>query len=306
MARREHHTPRAYLQRFAAQDTERRAPFVWTADRTDQRVYRQSPRKAAAIEGFYDWRDPQLKEQAADVETLLAEIESRTLPVFDALIAGKPVLDEQARYYMATYVAFQLGRSPTFRDAAKKAVEAMALEAALKLLDETSLASIQPPPSGAGLDRSAIREALTSGRVRPSANPDYLVQGQLAAGHELTRDVFVGEWLVLVPGTGSEPFLTSDNPVVMLTPDGQPRNRGSTDLSYFFPLAPSAALLIRWARQDEVAVEFASANANQTRALNKQIASLARRHVFTSHEEQAEWALSVPRGPNLVGVQSGS
>ena len=247
-----HFVPQFYLRGF--RDTKiptQQGPRVWVADLKEQTIQLRAPKSVAYRVDYYALPDP---AQAQELEKALGRIESDAAPVVARLLGGQLDLGDQARAYLANFMALLVTRGPFFRDKVE--------DVSAQVMERMMMATVRNP---ARFERS-FREA-NAGKELTSEHIEATRQRILASGVEATARPVVSllplvrvanrvlplllkmEWAFFVAG-GEMKFLTCDTPLSWVDPTLPPGPLGAglamRNVEVTFPVGPRLCLIATW------------------------------------------------------------
>jgi enoyl-CoA hydratase/carnithine racemase len=246
--KRHHYVPQWYLGGFTA-DPER--PVLACYSKKQDRFLETSVKNVAVIGHHNTW----FHDGEADpvVEKGMAILDARAAEVVPKLERMQTLVDTEPNV-VATYVAMQLGRVPAAREVFQEMIEEIgraetlrvAASGELRTPEETVAAGLAATVEEAEDLRRQSIEAIRERRVKVTM--DHVVTASVAAinAEILAPFIELMSWLVVYAPPGHE-FLTSDNPVVLMsdeTPPGVPITWMTPDLEVSMPLSKNAMLLI--------------------------------------------------------------
>jgi hypothetical protein len=236
--KRHHQVPVFYLRRFATDDrlvVRTRGGKCGTAGLRD----------AAVQEHFYSYLEGD-GTRANDVEVFLAEdIDSPSAPIFDRLVKGNSTPGDWTT--LTRFMAFQVARSPRFRDLEHKIAASVGpIMFGMEVLSRTF-----GPEGSEEWNEQSARGVFELARAHPpppyTAKPDSnsSVRVMLRQAEQLIHDFSSLEWAIA--RAEAPAFITSDNPVGIFRPIGDPaafHGVGPDDTSEVrFPLDPRHLLV---------------------------------------------------------------
>ncbi len=308
MATKQHYVQSCYLAGFVDPSSkEKEDPYLWAVDFEQKTVRKRAPKNVARIPGYYDIRDtqslPQYQGRNVDKgfvdREVVSEIENGANAVIRKLREPKFQVTLEDRYHLAHYLGLQFARVPIFREASRAAETKRAQDWLRLIVQDKARVQrkldeypIKADGRQSALTPESIRDAVLGGKIRiapPDNFDDYLLGLAMKATLDVSEAIFTRSWTFL-HATGPETFFTSDNPVVLLTPDGKPSANLDERVEISFPISPSCMLSIHMesgARNRGIAVDTATVY-----EINKRMLPTAKRYVFCSTKKQGEWALS--------------
>ncbi len=246
--KKHHKIPKTYLERFT--DSE---GFVWIADR-NLNLYPQKPINTLTENDYYTIRF-RTGGGTLNVETkFLGGIETRYSKIYKQKLEGQQPISQEDKAKLSIFVASMLERQPMTRQSLEKFFseieEHITHMRGLPDHVKEKMASV-PVLSGSGPSFSAD-ELLEAGKdvssLHSSLIPDTVV--------DIAPIIFDMKWAFMVKPEKSEPFITSDNPCVMVDPVGEAEfGRGTFGAAPGFvkkhieltlPLSKNMALLCGW------------------------------------------------------------
>jgi hypothetical protein len=283
---RQHFVPKFYLRQFTDPATPAdREPYVWVVDLASRTIRRKAPGSIAAETNLYEWDSPPAGAQR--VEDLYENFESRSAPLLARLQGGYD-LNVKERWTLSTYMALQLTRTPRFREAVRCSAEPLSRRLAERAF--TTAAPLVRLREQAGL---SVKEALRKYQPRIDFSRDQQIAIALKAALEnFGAFIFSNPWNIM-RAPADAPFLTTDEPVSLLTPDAQPRSitfspdERNPELQIAFVVSLRIALLVHQLDDKSRLIELTS---RQVGTCNHGMLRAAHRWAYCNSQTQAEWA----------------
>ncbi len=287
MGEKQHFIPQFYLRGFTDPATPPgHEPYVWVADLKARIVRKKSPKSIAAQTNLYEWQS--LPASAPRAEDLFQHFEGKTAPLLHTLEVGRPPQTPEERFVLATHLALQLARTPAFRQAVIRGAES-----ASQRMAERAFATAEPLVRLREELGLSIREALQRYRVRPDLTKDQELAFALKAALEgVAPLLFAATWTILRAPADAY-FLTTEQPVSLLTMDAAPRPFEGADgtlnaeLQVGFVVSPTATLLVHQLKAEMPTLDLTS---GQVETCNHGMLRAAPRWAFASNQDLAQWA----------------
>ena len=254
MKKRHHTQPKFYLRRFAVPAPKKGDPDGFWVYRRGQGTPQWLPAETVCIHShFYSYVDESGKRNAV-IEDLLGEVESKAAPVVEQLVSGGFVaLNNRERNLLALFVALAYARTPKTRRTVVEAVERQEVSKLKDLAeDEARLAASVAKFNAAGDGTLSADDArgfiadIVSGEAALRLGDRGQIGYPLATVVPLCALFMRMNWRLLRAPSGVE-FVTSDDPVVLAGPAGDPDPFKSGRLEVTLPLDPQHCLLLTWA-----------------------------------------------------------
>lgn len=295
-----HFVPKFYLKSFCETPTPQgQEPWLWITDLEGCSVARRAPKNVATQTDYY---------LNGEIEQALAQLESETTPVISRLLAGEFDLSWEDRGRLAFFMAYFIVRVPFFRNMIEEKIGDVG--------KMTLMMSAQHPGYFARTMREAhkgkrgftdkeiedLRQWALKGEysVR-GTSPLSLSLGMTGLPKELATIVHEMKWAYLQT-SGTEEFITCDNPVSWFDPTPRPGFYGGHGLlmkkvELTFPLSPQLCLLGTW--------EWKTGPVQVPRPvveeLNQRRVGYARRFVYAAREKDAWQALEFAKASGWSG-----
>ena len=222
---KQHTVPQLYL-RFFADSNE----GLWVFDQKKHEIRKQPVKDTTILRDFYTLENNKgEKDYKVEVDLFSNGIEKDFAPVLNSITKNKKILEED-RKIIFNFVIFQLGRTTKFNNDYREI---------FKRKYEEKLRN----------DYKDIIEKKKIKRIEVIPHKNTNIKG-MVTGLKILSDRFKDMGIVLIEtkGVGTEQFLTSDNPVILLKATRKRDYEGNIideSLSLiFFPLSPNLALLI--------------------------------------------------------------
>jgi Protein of unknown function (DUF4238) len=245
----QHKVPRIYLEPFCDDDGQ-----VWVAN--DQlKLYPDRPHDVLTERDFYTVRFPSGGGSLFIEKEYLGGIEGAYATLYRDTLADRLPLSNTDKAVMAVFLASMIERSPRRRagiegifervDATlsefQAAVENMTPEQRKRL--STSPLAVTEEERGRSVPAA---EFLELGRDVASLHSSTIPQGV----ETIAPILYEMTWVFLQRPSGSDPFLTSDTPAVILNPSLPPNSfhgpgLAQDDIEVSLPLSPDLALMAR-------------------------------------------------------------
>jgi len=290
---RDHYVPRLYLRGFIDPSSQVYPdPYLWVVDLQDKTVRKRSPDNVAKITGFYNWEKV---DNLPAIEKMYGEIENRTAPIISKLREYERngiqlTLDE--KYILSYFLGIQLTRDPRFRGNFSDKLTVTATDTTRDRLEEL-IDEVKFKEHFGSRDKEEIRAAIGETFVIPEL--DVVLSGTLLLAPELAKNIFLMEWLFLIPETN---FLTTDQPAALFTKDGKPPTNFKSEVTMYFPVSPSLLLSVQSERPPE---DIGYIRSEHTDMVNRKMLSVSDRYIFCSNEQLGKWTLQqIPLSPDDV------
>ena len=250
--KKQHHTPRFYLDAFAAGTANHRS--LWVFDRKEKKWFQSSPSNIGCVNDFYD---VDIEDNRNIIEELYSKNESIAAPIIRAVLESREIpSDRQERGELLNFIGLQALRGEAIRSSmsdfkvltAKIIFERLAANP--KSLKNTLLA-IGTDPSELEETAAKIADGIKNEHYRFVPAKEGLIESVLKLTDPMYELMWERKWEIIVPESLKTQFITSDNPVVLtnLALSGNEEeyliNRvgfGASGSSVIFALSPNFAL----------------------------------------------------------------
>lgn len=243
-----HHTvPEVYLKGFLdPAKVEARQNVLWLYER-GKKIRPRGVDAVAAHEGFN--LDPENPGKEDLAERAYSKLEDAATPVLEKLRRGDPRLNEEEKCTFSYFIAFQKYRTTFYRETVNAAAIDQFRHTCRRILDEKRVHEYLGDASS-GEPNMSFEEAekyfrqMADGTIElEQTGKGFPLVGALEAGQQLTPMLARIQWSLLEAPT-SEPWITADNPVVLLEP--VPVRPTSSiygpSLQFLFPVSPQFLL----------------------------------------------------------------
>ncbi len=302
--KKHHLVPKSYLRRWAIDG-------VIRFHRIDEgESHTLTPAKAARQTDYYRLESDGINP--ADVppmffETILSRVEAPAVRAIDDLMNMSSQIDGQARYDLATFLAFQnaRGHGPRLRH------RAMVREVSKTLFSTYGEEQVREivakrgsaPTSEAVRAGMAAVEKVQSGELVMVPQDAQTIASAFGSAKIVARLLFERGWVV---ARTSPVLITTDEPVLSIGGPGAPRTEASgvgTAGIVAFPLSPDRVLLLLrkdlaqhlGVPIDPTALTVHELDLPETTALNRELAMSATRWAFERPDSNVVGRLAVPR-----------
>jgi hypothetical protein len=272
----DHFVPQFYLDGFLDPSSigyEKITPYLWAVDLENRKIKPKAPVNIAGSKGYNDLPATLDSTNKAILETIYKKTEGYTAPIIKKLRKHQFQISDQERADLATFIAFQITRVPLHH----KNID--------KNLDELENFLSQKSKPSSAFESERHREDIVS---LTSIIEAYDYYGGL---------IFSRRWSFLITKENTK-FFTSDNPVQMLSPDGEPLKIDFTGknekLKISFPISSSCILLMEAPTENENIgiIKIYEIESNMVDKLNRRVLSTIEKFAFCSSREQGEWILT--------------
>lgn len=245
----QHKVPRTYLEAFTDSDG-----FLWVGN-NEGKIYRDKPHNVLTERDYYTIRFPSGGGSLIIETEFLGGIEAAFADIYRRKLATRQQLDDQEKGVMAIFLASMMERGPRRREAMqqffdeiKKRTEAMrAMVDRMTPEEKEDYARLLAPNRGDRRNAIPASEWIEAGKDVPSLHSSEMPR-MVAAIAPILYDM---QWGFMTRDEGTDPFLTSDNPALMVNPTRPYRSfygpgLGQNDVEVSLPLSPDLALLVGW------------------------------------------------------------
>ncbi len=231
-----------HLKRFAA-NPGAPSPTVHTMDIATGKPSRAAVRDEAVI-GQYNRLLPTSAVSPLYVEETLGKLEAAVAQIFDRIVAGEPLSDEQ-RVHLAFFVYLQFQRTPRGRDRTRWIMEqGMTMALASRLLDSDGT-ELSPMPADSA--REAAQHLLAGG-VKVTAGWNAEVLSMFAGCDQIPLMLLQKMTWVIMRALPDDMFILCDHPVHIYDPAAPKERSGgwfsSPMVQITMPIDPRACLLL--------------------------------------------------------------
>lgn len=239
-----HHTvPEVYLKAFLDPvKVEARQNVLWVYER-GKKIRSRGVDGVAAHEGFN--LDPENPGKEDLAEKAYAKIEDAATPILEKLRQGDPRLTEEQKGTFSYFVAFQKYRTTFYRETVNAAAVDQFRHTCRRIIDEKRVHEYLGDPAS-GEPSVSVEEAerhlrqMADGTIQlEQTGKGFPLVGALEAGQQLTPMLARIHW-TLLEAPASVPWITTDNPVVLLEPFpvSSKREMYGPSLQFLFPVSP--------------------------------------------------------------------
>ncbi len=251
MKARQHTVPRFYLRRFAIPSPSKGEGDGFWVYRRGEGAPQWLPWQTVSIHShFYSWVDPS-GQRNTDMEDELGKVETVAAPIIEKLTtSGFSGLDAQDRNRLVFFVALVYARTPQRRqvvvDVAQRQAASRIRDLAADESRLTERVATFNRATGKTLSIEEARELLT-GFVSGDETPRLNDKGQVAFPLSMVVPLFElfgsMNWSLIRAPNGAE-FVTSDEPLNLSGPTGDPNPFQSGQVEITLPLDRQHCLLI--------------------------------------------------------------
>jgi len=246
----QHYVPQMYLKGFLDPEQVKKRQNVLWIYRAGMKPQPKGTKAVAAKNLFYQM--PEVPDHQDDIEEALSQMESAAAPHLEKLRSGDINLTGQEKGEFAWFMALLVSRTPFFRDLTdtlgleeyrqrmEKFLEPGALEAGAEKLKAKT---------GQAVDIESVREyARKVAKREVEITQQSRAWSIMEAFKAIPRfgELFARMRWGLNEGPADGPFITSDNPVIVLDDNARklgPKNyRPTLGLRFGFPISPKFAL----------------------------------------------------------------
>lgn len=282
--RAQHFVPRAYLREFVDPKKKGR---LWVYEQA-QDVRPMLPSEIAHQRDFYSF--PAKEERTNVVDDYLTKLESEATPILRQFAERDVLESNQAKAILAEFIGMMSARVPAARNLTGDIAAQPATKKLREATKDTELFRAAYEKIGLRLKEplpfEELRAKLISGYQFREVSKVNSLRRMLNMGWMNAAYLLEMNW-VIRRSQGDEFFVTSDNPVVSVLPDGRGRATPGVAFSQrsvhiVFPLNPGACLLASRStgkRSQEVVAAW-------VRSVNKVVMSMAERWLFASEKSK--------------------
>ncbi len=262
---------------------------MWVYDRVKGEYRRQTPKNTALQTHYYSLEDEHGNKDAT-IETVLAQVESQAWPIIDKVEEGKS-LSVRDRQDLALFLSLLKFRVPDYEkslgemnDKLFKAINRMMFHsetATRKLLE-----SMEKDQGVKGYSEMAkeLTEFVAQEDYSLGTTQQERLGYMLQLGLEMARHLEQTDWIFMrAPHNTS--FVTSDNPVILLRPEGHNPVRGVGFLTpgakKVVPLTAQTCLI---AFDEGLRTAYTGISRREVRSINMSIAAYCDRFIIGRDE----------------------
>lgn len=284
--KKQHHTPRFYLDAFATGPKRRRS--IWVFDLRLKRWFESTPSAVGFVNDFYDVEG----DHRDIIEEFYRCQEEISAPIICSVINDRQIPSErQLRGELLNFVGLQALRGPATRknmsDTEVQLAEIIAERWVVhpKTLEATLLA-IGTAPNELPQVAAQISDGLKKNQYKIVPAKESLIKSILELSEPIYATMWERKWELIVPVSEDVRFVTSDNPVVLTnlalstSEEQYIINRagfGTPGSSVIFPLSPHLAMhgLSKGIENRVVTDDIF------VRQVNSRLVSRATRHIYS-------------------------
>jgi len=253
LPKRQHIIPKFYLEKWCVND------LLYVYDVKKRQFRQQTSINTAVQKKYYTWIDKN-GNPVIDLEKLLAFVESHTSPVIDKII-NKIEISAEELGTLAFFISYLFVRVPKFRNILKDDLKEFSryfidhhfgtVDRAKKTLNEKSFRNKTRP----NLDPKKIVELFSKHEF--IIKKDLLLVSSTELGSQLAQVFGSLDWCFHYASSEGS-FITSDNPVSILSPQGIDSNRRpiggllEKGVYKFVPLGPKVCLRIGYSQDSTI------------------------------------------------------
>lgn len=253
----QHKVPRTYLEAFTDE-----SGYFWIGN-NQLNIYRDKPHNVLTEKDYYTVRFPTGGGTLTIETEFLGGIEAAYADAYRRKLKTRQQLNNKEKGIVAVFLASMLERSPRRREAMRQlfkdvtayvtqvqtAIDAMSPEEYEQFVRLSAL--IGPPDDNN--DSMPADEFIELGKDVPSAHSSQIPH-VVSATAPILYDM---KWGFMVREEDTDPFLTLDNPVVVLNPSLPPTSPWGPglmqeDVEVTIPLSSDLALLASWQVQHDL------------------------------------------------------
>lgn len=211
---RHHYLPQMYLKGFCKED------MLWVYDREKKEYRQQTPINTCLIKHYYS-QEKDDGSRDTSVESSLSELESRVALTIAKIDNAEPTSDEEYGF-LATFVALLITRVPGFESVLDLFVESV-LKQMMRIRtssEERIQESIRTykEETGNDLNPQDLLDVV-DGKFKITAHPNHRIRTMVELTQPLA-ELFIGKDWYFLQAPAKKSFVTSDNPVALISPRG--------------------------------------------------------------------------------------
>jgi hypothetical protein len=242
-AKRHHYVAQMHLRRFTANPLDP-APTLYTLDVRSGKTGRAPVRDVAVI-GQYNRLNPIAGVDPAFVENLFSALEGKVAQIFEAIVNGTALTDQQ-RVHLAFFMVLQYHRTPRGRERTLWFMErAGSAWAAQQLLEEAGKTA--QADSASAFQKAA--DALLNGTIKATPGWNGEVLGMFAVVDTVPLMLLENMVWTVMRAQGDDQFIICDDPVHIWDPDSPLDRSGgwmsSPRVNTTMPVDPGVCLLLQ-------------------------------------------------------------
>jgi Protein of unknown function (DUF4238) len=240
--KRQHYVPRMYLRHFKAVDSR-----VWVYDTKNDTQLPLALENVAVQKHFYTYEgaDGTLHPE---LELALGEVESKSAPIFDNLLSGRPI-SRDSKAILSGFLATMYLRTPAIRRLAADLRSALIKRNVSERIAKGEQLNVIDGETATTPDHSITLEELNTFDVTYEVpqNAPLIVLG---GAKKISQPLFDMNWSLVTPRNGY--FVTSDHPVVFASSDvikdtlDEVGDFNRPEATISFPLSPNKLLVVHW------------------------------------------------------------
>jgi hypothetical protein len=281
--RRQHYVPQFYLERFVGGDG-----YLWVYER-ELPIRRSCAREAAHQRDYYSI--PTDEGRNNEIDTYLQGTESSAAPILRALVDKRGINYEEWED-LCRFLGLLFARVPASRKHVDRVYGEAAMSRFLSRIDDSEgFAELfeQTKHQIAADCRPAtaeqLREMLKGGYRFEQDSQHHNLIAMVDVADSAVQPLSRLKWEVTL--TDDEPFVTSDNPVVTVTPDGHGWAKygdwfDKPGVKVLFPLSPHLCLVLA----ERASTNYLHIGGRHVRCINSAIMCLADRFMYADQSSQ--------------------
>lgn len=281
--RAQHYIPQFYLKGFSDPLLSKRKPILWVYEKANP-IRRSTARNEAHERDFYVFeKDGNLHYE---VEQFLSELEGPTADLLGRIRDNSYSFSEDDKGILSLFIAFMFSRVPAGRELINKL--------ATQIMRKVSIERAKDPEA---FEREFLETAKdTDTEITPEQVRQYILSGEYnleqksasftisqipRMAMELAPILESKDWIIL--RSNQELFVTSDNPVISLQPDG-PQHAvmgmgfGLPGVEIFFPLTAHACL--KMVARSRISTDYVKPAG--VRQINRLVMTCAKRFLYAA------------------------
>lgn len=282
-----HYIPQFYLNHFSISGK----PGYIFAYRRNKRVFETKARNVAAKNDLYIFTDKRTGRKSDELEKMFSWLEGLTAPLIQKINSGASLseLKNKDHNVLAEFISYLHVRNLGFRERQKNLANTL-LVTQLKILaqNEKEFKKVFVKTKHATKDVDKMREYALNFEKHfkidwGKKNDDYFLKQSLLLALEISPIIFYKEWHILDNKT-SRVFITSDNPVILIRPQGLPPfyGLGIANSHIVVPTSPNKALLLRTTNKRAEDPKIINVNRGFVETINRHTMFYAHKFVYSN------------------------
>lgn len=300
--KKHHKIPATYLHGFTDKNGQ-----LWVINR-NFKIYSQIPENILTENDYYTVRFSTGGATLAVETKFLRGIETEFAEIYRTKLKDQKLINEKEKAHLSIFIASMMERQPINRLSMNKFFNDVKekIDHLRNLSEETKkrMSEIMIPTSDPSFSADELLEASKDvASLHSSLIPETVI--------EIAPIIFDMKWLFLIRDSNSNPFITSDNPSIMVRPDAELKyGRGTfgagsglafKDVELTFPISSDIALICRWESNNDCTY------LNVDKNIINQINSRTMRHadqIVSNNKQMLEKIIDSAKEKQTIPTQS--